>query len=221
MTFRNKQLPKISVITVTFNSEKTIEETINSVRSQNYKSIEHIIIDGASSDNTLKIIESYSESIAFTLSEPDDGIYHAFNKGLSKATGEIIAILNSDDVFFDAEVISLVAETFIQTRSDLVYGDTIMVKEDNLESVVRHWKSSNFIPGSFRNGWHPPHPSFFVRKSVYEKFGYFDTSIDVSADFELMLRFMEKNKVSSSYINKTLTRMRVGGHSQNIKNILK
>ena len=221
MTNKNRQFPKISIITVTYNSEETIEDTIKSVKSQSYEQIEHIIIDGVSSDNTLKIVNNYSESISLVVSEPDDGIYDAFNKGLKKATGDIIAILNSDDVLFDKEVLALVIKTFNQTGSDIVYGDAVMVKKDNLESIVRFWRSSNFIPGSFKDGWHPPHPSFFVKKSIYENFGYFDTSIDVSADFELMLRFMERYKVNSSYLRRTLSRMRVGGHSQNIMNIVK
>ena len=170
---------KISIITVAFNSSKTIRDTIKSVQEQTYDNIEHIIVDGNSNDGTQDIIQEY-KNIKF-ISEPDEGIYFAMNKGIDLASGEIIGILNSDDIFFDTEILSLVANTFIQERCDLVYGDTVIVKEDNLDSIVRYWKSSNFIPGSFKSGWHPPHPSFFVRKSVYERFGCFDTSIDVSA----------------------------------------
>ena len=217
-----KQCPgKISVITVTYNSSNTLEDTLKSVQSQNYNDVEHIIMDGGSSDETLKILDSYKDSLAVVVSEPDDGIYDAFNKALSLVSGDIVAILNSDDVFYDKKVLSLVADTFKQNDCDIVYGDSVMVRQNDLYSIVRFWKSSKFILGSFKDGWHPPHPSFFVRKSVYDSFGNFDTSIPVAADFELMLRFMEINKVKVEYIPSVLTRMRVGGHSQNIKNVIR
>jgi len=211
---------KISVITVTYNSAETLEDTLKSVKSQDFNNIEHIIMDGGSSDETLKILDSYKKSLAVVVSEPDDGIYDAFNKALALASGDIVAILNSDDVFYDDKVLSLVGETFKKTECDIVYGDSVIVRQNDLYSIVRFWKSSKFILGSFKDGWHPPHPSFFVRKSVYDKFGNFDTSIPVAADFELMLRFMEINKVTAEYIPNVLTRMRVGGHSQNIINII-
>ena len=211
---------KISVITVTYNSAETLEDTLKSVKSQNFNDVEHIIMDGGSSDETLKILDSYKDCLAVVVSEPDDGIYDAFNKALTRVSGDIVAILNSDDVFYDDKVLALVGETFNKTGCDIVYGDSVMVRQDDLYSIVRFWKSSKFILGSFKDGWHPPHPSFFVRKSVYDSFGNFDTSIPVAADFELMLRFLEINKVKAEYIPRVLTRMRVGGHSQNIKNII-
>jgi len=211
---------KISVITVTYNSANTLEDTLKSVQSQNYNNVEHIIMDGGSSDQTLKILGSYKDSLAVVVSELDYGIYDAFNKALARVSGDIVAILNSDDVFYDDKVLALVEETFNKTGCDIVYGDSVMVRQDDLYSIVRFWKSSKFILGSFKDGWHPPHPSFFVRKSVYDSFGNFDTSIPVAADFELMLRFMEVNKVKTEYIPIVLTRMRVGGHSQSIKNII-
>jgi len=213
-------ITKISVITVTYNSAKTLEDTLKSVNSQDFNNIEHIIIDGGSSDNTLGILESYKDSLAVIVSEPDEGIYDAFNKGLALASGDVVAILNSDDIFYDDNVLSLVAEAFDSTGCDVVYGDAVLVRHDDLFSVVRFWKSSKFILGSFKDGWHPPHPSFFVRKAAYDSFGNFDTSISVSADFELMLRLMETNKVKVEYVNSVLARMRVGGHSQSIKNII-
>lgn len=211
---------KMSVITVTYNSAYTLEDTLKSVQSQDYNDIEHIIIDGGSSDGTLRILELYKDSLAVVVSESDEGIYDAFNKGLARASGDVVAVLNSDDVFYDDNVLSLVAEAFNNTGCGVVYGDAVMVRQDDLYSIVRFWKSSEFILGSFKDGWHPPHPSFFVRKAIYDSFGNFDTSISVSADFELMLRFMETNKVKAQYVSRVLTRMRVGGHSQSIKNIL-
>ena len=212
---------KISVITAAYNSANTIKDTLESVKSQNYNNIEHIIIDGGSSDGTLKILDSYKDSLAVVVSEPDDGIYDAFNKALDLASGDVVAILNSDDVFYDDRVLSLVVETFSKTDCDVVFGDLVQVKQDDVYSIVRFWKSSKFILGSFKDGWHPPHPSFFVRKSVYDDFGNFDTSIAVAADFELMLRFLEVGKIRAEHIPSVLTRQRVGGHSQSIKNIVR
>lgn len=212
---------KISVITVTYNSEKTLEDTLKSVISQNYMNVEHLIMDGGSTDATLLIAESYKEHLSMIVSESDEGIYDAYNKALSYASGEVVAILNSDDVFFDENVLEAVASEFERTGADIVYGDLVLVDEDNLSSVVRFWESSDFKTGSFKEGWHPPHPSFFVRRSVYQNYGNFDISLPVSADFELMLRFMEVHKCSAVYLPKTLARMRVGGHSQSIKNIVK
>ena len=212
---------KISVITVTYNSEKTLEDTIRSVISQKYDNVEHVIMDGGSSDSTLQILDSYSDNLSVVISEPDEGIYDAYNKALKHVSGDIIAILNSDDVFYDNNVLNRVASEFERTGSELVYGDLALVHEDDLSTVMRFWKSSKFIPGSFKHGWHPPHPSFFVKRSVYQCYGNFDLNLPVSADFELMLRFMEVHKCVATYLPHVLTRMRVGGHSQNFRNILK
>ncbi len=219
MTFRNKQLPKISVITVTFNSEKTIEETINSVRSQNYKPIEHIIIDGASSDNTLKIIESYSESIAFTLSEPDKGIYDALNKGLSVATGDIISFLHSDDLYAKNSTVYEVLQYFDDDTQG-IYSDLVYTNKYDLNKVMRYWKSCNYNPSLLENGWMPPHPTLFLRRGVYEKYGYFDTSFKISADYDFMLRIL-KNNIKVKYFPQVTYKMRVGGKSnRSFSNIL-
>jgi len=212
---------KISVITATYNSKKTIIDNIESVQKQNYNNVEHIIIDGKSTDGTIKILEFYKSSLKY-VSEHDQGCYDAFNKGINLASGDIIAILNSDDVFFDHEVLSKVEKVFTQTDADIVYGNAVIVKKDNLYSVIRYWKSSKFLPNSFiKNSWHPPHTSFFVRKSIYEEYGKYDASLTIAADFELMLRFMEVNNLKSEYLDLYLTRMRVGGKSQKIKNIIK
>ena len=212
---------KISIITITYNSEKTIKDTINSVLSQNYKNIEYIVVDGDSQDYTKEIVNSYGNKISKFISEPDNGIYDAMNKGLKLCTGDIIGILNSDDVFFDNKVIERIVKEFEDKDVDSTFGDLYYVKQDNLDKIVRKWKSSPFIEGSFAKGWHPAHPTFYVKKEIYEKYGYFDTTFDVSADFELMLRFLEKYKITSSYIPQVLVKMRDGGESnRSIQNIL-
>jgi len=215
---------KVSIVTITYNSEKTLEETINSVLSQSYKNIEYIIVDGNSSDKTIEIIKKYGDKISTFLSEPDDGIYDAMNKGIKLATGDVVGILNSDDIYFDDKVIEKVVKRFgfDEAKVDSVYGDLYYVEENDLEKVSRYWKSSPFKQGSFKKGWHPAHPTFFVRREVYEKYGYFDLNMKVSADFELMLRFLEKYTISTSYLPNVLVKMRLGGESNSsIQNIIK
>ena len=211
---------KVSIVTVTYNSEQTLPDTIKSVFDQTYKNIEYIVIDGDSTDTTKEIVTKYGHAIKF-ISEPDDGIYDAYNKGINISTGDVIAILNSDDIFHNKYVISEVVEQFQLSGADIVYGDLYYVKENNLNDVTRYWKSSIFEKNSFAKGWHPPHPSFFAKKVVYEKFGDFDTNIRISADFEIMLRFLEKFNVPSSYLSKVIVRMRSGGESnKSISNII-
>jgi glycosyltransferase involved in cell wall biosynthesis len=212
---------KISIITITYNSEKTLDDTIKSVLSQTYKNIEYIIVDGASTDGTIKIVTSYGDKITKFISESDNGIYDAMNKGLKLASGDIVGILNSDDVYFDENVISNVVAKFEESKTDSIYGDLYYVDENDLQKVQRYWKSSEFKEGSFAKGWHPPHPTFFVKKEVYVKYGYFDLEMKVSADFELMIRFLERYKISTAYLPKVLVRMRTGGESnRSIKNII-
>jgi glycosyltransferase involved in cell wall biosynthesis len=211
----------ISIITITYNSEKTLKDTIKSVLNQSYKNIEYIIVDGNSKDKTIDIVKSYGDKISKFISEPDKGIYDAMNKGLKLATGDVIGILNSDDVYFDNLVIKKVINKFKNESVDGIYGDLFYVKEDDLNNVVRYWKSSKFIQGSFSKGWHPAHPTFFVKKDIYEKYGYFDLDMKVSADFEIMLRFLEKYKITTSYLPEVIVRMRLGGESNSsIGNII-
>ena len=204
---------KISIITPSFNSEKTIEDTIKSVISQTYQDKEYLIIDGGSKDNTLKVVEKYQNKISKIVSEKDKGLYDAINKGIKLATGEIIGNLNSDDVYENNKVLELVAKTFEETNCDVCWGDLVYVKKDDLNKITRIWKSSEFKTGKFKTGWHPPHPSFFVKHEVYEKFGVFREDLEIAADYELMLRFLEKYQVKSAYIPQTLVRMREGGKS--------
>ena len=213
---------KVSIITATYNSAKTIVDTILSVNKQNYDDIEHIIIDGGSKDNTLELINSTPNIVTNIVSESDKGIYDAMNKGITLATGDIIGILNSDDFYISTDVITSVVNEMKQKDLDAVYGDLEYVDEEDTDKVVRYWKSKYYKAGLFKKGWHPAHPTFFVKKEVYDKYGNFNLKYKIGADYEIMLRFIEKNKIKVGYIPKTLVRMRVGGASnQSIKNIIK
>ena len=214
---------KISIITVSYNSENFIESCINSIISQSYKDIEYIIIDGSSKDNTLKIIKKYSRYVSTIVSEPDKGIYDAMNKGIKIAKGEIIGFLHSDDMYQNTDVLSKVANVFKNNASlDACYADLIYVKKTNTSRIVRYWKSSKFIIGSFSRGWSPPHPTFFVRRSIYERYGNFNLKYPIVSDIELMMRLLEVHNIQTQYLNEIWIKMRLGGLSnKNFKSILK
>jgi glycosyltransferase involved in cell wall biosynthesis len=184
-----------------------------SVIEQSYQNIEYIIVDGGSTDGTLKIIEKHKTKISKFISEKDNGLYDALNKGIDLATGEVIGFLHSDDFYTDKDVIHKYANTFIKNHSDAVYADLFYVDKDNTNKIIRKWKSGNHKPNSFLHGWMPPHPTFFVKKEVYEKFGKFNLEFKHSADYELMLRFIHKNKIKISYLHEFTIKMRVGGQS--------
>jgi len=202
----------ISLITTTFNSSKTISDTIKSVESQSYLSIEHIIIDGLSSDNTLDIVNDFPQ-VSKIISEKDRGIYDAMNKGIAAASGEIIGILNSDDVYYDNQVISKVMTAFEDDSVDAVYGDLLYVKQHDLSRITRTWRSGNFKKNKFLFGWMPPHPTFFVRKKVYEEIGDFNLSLHSAADYEFMLRALFRYSYQPYYMPEVLVKMRTGGRS--------
>jgi glycosyltransferase involved in cell wall biosynthesis len=211
---------KISIITVCFNSEKYIRNAIESVLGQTYSNIEYIIIDGDSKDQTMQIVKSYGDSIQVVVSEPDKGIYDAMNKGLKLATGDYVAVLNSDDFYSDNHVIENVVNRLLLAKTDSLFADLIYVEELTPEKQVRYWKSNDFVKGTFKLGWHPAHPTFFVKNSIYEQYGYFNLSFKLAADFELMLRFLEKHQISSCYLDLPIIKMRLGGATnKNIKNI--
>jgi len=203
---------KITIITVVLNNKKFITDAIESVLSQDYNHIEYIIIDGGSSDGSLDIIQVYKDKIAKIVSEPDKGIYDAMNKGINLATGDVIGFLNSDDFYADRNVISKIVAAF-EENIDAVYADLDYVSNHNKDKVIRAWRSGAYHEKKFYSGWMPPHPTFFARKSVYQKFGGYNASIHSSADYELMLRFILKNKIKLSYIPEVLVKMRVGGQS--------
>jgi glycosyltransferase involved in cell wall biosynthesis len=213
---------KISVVTVSLNSAATIEDTLRSVASQTYPHVEHIIVDGVSRDQTLEIVGRYSDHVAKVISEPDRGLYDAMNKGIGLATGDVIGALNSDDVYADQHVLQRVAEAFEDPRVDVCYGGLYMVDHDDLKRVVRYWDSRPFRRGLFAVGWVPPHPTFFARREVYQKWGRFDLSYSVAADFELMIRILEKHGARAANIPAVLVRMRLGGIStRSLRNILR
>ncbi|MDY6934532.1 MAG: glycosyltransferase family 2 protein [Spirochaetota bacterium] len=212
---------KVTIITVVYNGQDTIQDTIESVLTQTYENIEYIIIDGNSNDGTVEIIKSYGKKISKFISEPDNGIYDAMNKGIGFATGDLIGFLNSDDLYLDASVIEKVVNTIESNKSNSCYGDLIYFDKNDNDKIIRNWHSDNYYNGIFKRGWHPPHPTFFVRKNIYEKFGNFNLEFKIAADYELMLRFLEKCNVSTCYIPETLVKMRIGGTSnRNIKNII-
>jgi len=203
---------KISIITATYNSAATVKDTMLSVKQQNYKNVEHIIIDGASKDNTIDLVAD-SGHTGPVVSEKDNGIYDAMNKGVRLATGDIIGILNSDDFYPDAEVLEKVAKAFEDKNCDAVYGDLLFVDQQHGKKVVRKWIAGGYDKNLFYNGWMPPHPTFFVRKEVYEKFGSFNLAFKSSSDYELLLRLLFLHNINVTYIHKTMVHMRVGGYS--------
>lgn len=204
---------KISIITVCFNSQDYIRSTIESVLSQDYHDIEYIVIDGNSTDGTVEIIKSFGNKISKWISEPDLGIYDAMNKGINLATGEVIGIVNSDDFFHRNDSISKVVETLKKYPVQSVFADIIFVRRDNPEKVVRYFSSQNFKPWKMRFGFMPAHPTFFTYKTNFTKYGSYDSSFDIGADFELLLRFLYKNSISYKYIPIDLMKMRTGGVS--------
>lgn len=204
---------RVSIITVCYNSESTIQDTIKSVLHQDYKDIEYIIIDGQSTDQTLAIVNKYKNKIAHIISEKDNGMYDAINKGIHIATGKIIGILNSDDFYTDKQVISKIVDEIENKKVDSLYADLEYVHFKNISKTIRYWKSGTYRHGLFGNGWMPPHPTFFVKKDIYIQYGLYNTTLKSAADYELMLRLLHKHKVSTTYLKKTIVKMRVGGMS--------
>ena len=203
---------KVSIITVCFNSAATIRDTIESVLSQDYPEIEYIIVDGASRDGTLAIVNEYRNQIATVISEPDDGIYDAMNKGITVATGHVVGILNSDDFYSDNHVIKEVVKEFVESNVDSVYADLAIISRDD-KRYLRYYGSGKFTIKHIRFGWMIPHPTFFVKRKYYEKFGLYRTNYRVAADFELLARFLWRERISHKRIPKCIINMRHGGIS--------
>jgi glycosyltransferase involved in cell wall biosynthesis len=229
---------KVSIITVSYNSAKTIGDTISSVRKQSYKNIEYIVVDGNSTDGTIEIVKQFLDSskdvtqdakqdsskglVSKFLCEKDKGIYDAMNKGLALATGDIIGVLNSDDFYCADDVIEQVVLAFQKNNSDCLYGDLNYVDAVDTSKIVRKWRSGYFFKENFLKGWMPPHPTFFVKKSCYENFGTFETQFKSAADYELMLRFLFKESCSAQHLLKVMIHMRAGGVSNvSLKNRLR
>mgnify|MGYP001407312002 CR=1 FL=1 len=208
-----------SIIIPTFNSAKTIQKNLDSIILQTFENYQVVVIDNSSTDETINIIKKNEIKNIKFLIEKDDGIFDAINKGIKISDNEYISVLHSDDFYNDKDVLQNVFNAFEEdTSNDIVYGNLIYVKKDNINSNIRYWKPGPFRKDSFFKGWHPPHPSFFVKKKLFKKFGYYDHKIGNSADVELMYRYMEINGINSKYINKTLVKMRYGGASN--KNFL-
>jgi glycosyltransferase involved in cell wall biosynthesis len=203
---------KFSIITATYNSGLTVRDTLNCIGQQDYKDIEHIIIDGGSTDSTLKIVSEFAH-VSKIISSKDKGIYDAMNKGIAAATGDVIGILNSDDIYVSPNVISTVAKVFSDPNIKTSYADLQYVHQDNLNKVVRTWKSGNFSKRNFFYGWMPPHPTFFVCKEVYEKVGLFNINLRSASDYEMMLRILIKHEIPTHYIPEVIVKMRAGGMS--------
>jgi len=200
---------KISIITISYNSSTTIEQTLKAVQNQTYSRIEHIIVDGKSSDNTIDICNNFKH-ISKMVSEPDKGVYDAFNKGLKMATGEVVGFLNADDVFCDQYTLKKISEAFDE-QTDCVYANLNYI--DNKGKILRKWRSNPYQKGAFNKGWMPAHPTFYCRKAIYDQLGGYDDSFHIAGDFELMLRFLEKNNIRSKFIDQILIKMRAGGLS--------
>lgn len=211
---------KVSIITISYNSAETIEDTIKSVVNQNYDDIEYIIVDGASKDQTLEIVDKYKDDIAIISSEPDKGIYDAMNKGVEMATGDLIGILNSDDIYANNNVITQIVQSIGDSQS--IYADLTYVDREDTNKITRKWISGEYEEGAFLRGWMPPHPAFFLKKEVYDEFGTYNLALKSAADYELMLRMIHKHQITVSYLPKIITKMRVGGQSNvTIQNRLK
>jgi len=213
---------KVSIITPTLNSERFIKDCIESVKNQSYLDIEHIIVDGGSVDSTLKLIKEYENSYDLKLiSGKDNGIYDALNKGIKSSTGEIIGILHSDDFYVHSQVIEKIVKVFLEGNVDSCFADLCYVSKENPNRVIRYWKAGNFDITNFKNGWMPPHPTLFVKKEVFDKYGLYSLDYKISSDYEFIVRVLYKFKIRTYYINELIVKMRVGGASnKSLKNVI-
>jgi glycosyltransferase involved in cell wall biosynthesis len=218
--FQQMQDLKISLITVAYNAQNTIEQCLNSVLRQKFNNVQYIVIDGGSTDGTVQIIDKYRNRIDFFISEPDNGVYDAMNKGIAMATGDIIGTLNADDYYADDDVLHDIAMAFAKQKNSILYGDLDYV--DKSGKTVRKWRSGRYKSGKFNWGWMPPHPTFYCRRNLFEELGPYKLDYGSAADYELMLRFMHFNKANVYYLNKVMVKMITGGISnKNFSNRVK
>jgi glycosyltransferase involved in cell wall biosynthesis len=204
---------KVSIITAVFNGVRTVEDCIKSVKNQIHVNKEHIVIDGASSDGTVCVLKKYENVLTSWVSEPDNGIYDAMNKGIALASGDVVGILNADDFYVNNSVLAKIAEEFKTKSIEALFADLVYVKPDNLNRIVRLYRGANFTLNKLAYGWMPPHPTFFVKRKVYEKFGVFKTDYKIAADYELVTRFLARHKIPFSYLPEVIVKMRIGGVS--------
>ncbi len=204
---------KISIITIVYNNRETIADAIESVLGQTYPDVEFIVVDGLSTDGTTEVIRNYGNSISLFVSEKDGGLYDALNKGIKLATGDVIGFLHSDDLFYSQDSLAQVAAAFSAHNTDCVYADLLYVQKTDTNKVVRNWVSGEYERHNFLFGWMPPHPTFYVKREVYERLGLYNTTFRSAADYELMLRYLYKHQISATYIPEKLVKMRVGGKS--------
>jgi glycosyltransferase involved in cell wall biosynthesis len=214
-------LLKVSIITAVFNGVKTIEDCIKSVHAQTYPDIEHIIIDGCSTDGTIEIVNKYKGKISKFISEADQGVYDAMNKGIRLSSGDIVATLNSDDTYANRSIVGEMVEFIENHNLDAAYGDLAYIDPNNSDHVTRFWKAGEYKRGAFYYGWVIPHPTFFCQREVYEKFGCFRKDMKIAADFELMLRFVEKHQINVGYLPKVIVKMRTGGKANVLRGIIR
>jgi glycosyltransferase len=213
---------KISVITAVYNNRETISDALDSALGQSGVDIELVVIDGGSTDGTLDVLRSYADRLHVLVSEPDRGIYDALNKGIRRASGDVVGFLHSDDLFANSGVLSRIAAVFSNPEVGAVYGDLLYVRKDNPDEVVRYWRSGVFSDRRLRWGWMPPHPTLYVRRETYEQQGLFDTSFHIAADYDFILRLLGRNGVRVRYIPEVLVKMRVGGASnRTLRNIVR
>lgn len=212
---------KISVVTAVYNNRYTVGQALDSALAQDHPNVELIVIDGGSTDGTLEVLQGYAERLAVLVSEPDRGIYDALNKGIARASGEVVGFLHSDDLLADESVLSRIGAAFADPEVDAAYGDLLYVKKDDPSRVVRTWRAAKFSRSKLARGWMPPHPTFYVRRRVYETLGGYDTAYRIAADYDCMLRLLGRGGVRAAYIPEVLVKMRVGGASnRSLKNIL-
>ena len=204
---------KLSVVTVCLNARGTIAEAVSSIQAQTYANVEHIVVDGASTDGTLEILQAHRSGITRLISERDQGLYFAMNKGIAAATGDYLGFLNSDDVYHHDHALEAVANALRTNPADAAHADLVYVGRDDPSRVIRYWRSKPYAPGMFEAGWHPAHPTLFVRTSLLREIGGFDTRYRYHADFDLMVRLFVEREITSIYIPEILVRMRTGGQS--------
>jgi glycosyltransferase len=204
---------KISVITAVYNRATTIGEALDSVRAQTWPDIEHVVIDGASTDGTLELLEARRSEIAALVSEPDHGIYDALNKGIARATGDVIGLMHSDDLYADQQVLADVAAAFADPAIDAVYGDLDYVAQGDTNKVIRRWRSCEYSRKLLSRGWMPPHPTLYLRRQVVERWGAYDIGYQIAADYDAILRYFGRGSIRPAYVPRVLVKMRVGGES--------